>query len=135
MESLTEVIKEILGQMKHIAATNTVVGDPVQMEDSVIIPITKLSLGFGVGAANSKEATEKSVGGSGGGITIEPVGFIVSNKEEAKLLLVDQKSGSFGKVLELIPPMIEKIAGKIQTPKDKVNREDKGKGKGNKKKK
>lgn len=110
MIGLNETIKEILTQMQHIAQTNTVVGEPVKMGDKVIIPVTKVSLGFGAGGGSSKQESDNFVGGSGGGINIEPVGFIVSDKDGAQLLLVNQKGTQFGKVLDLVPSLIEKVA-------------------------
>ncbi len=111
--NISQAIKEILGQMKNIAETNTVVGEPVKMGDKVIIPITQVSLGFGVGGHSTSKESENFMGGSGGGISIVPVGFIVSDKEKTQLLLVNEKGSQFGKVLDLLPGIIEKVAGGI----------------------
>ncbi|MCK4667996.1 sporulation protein [Candidatus Dependentiae bacterium] len=113
--NISEAIKEILGQMKNIAETNTVVGEPVKMGDKVIIPITQVSLGFGVGGHSTSKEPGNFMGGSGGGISIIPVGFIVSDKENTQLLLVNEKGSQFGKVLDLIPGIIEKVAGGISS--------------------
>ncbi|MDD3627962.1 MAG: spore germination protein GerW family protein [bacterium] len=115
--NLSETIKEILGQMKEIAATNTVVGEPVKMGEKVIIPITQVSLGFGVGGHETKKESDSFMGGSGGGISIQPVGFIVSDSEKTQLLLVNEKGTQFGKVLDILPGIIEKVASNIKVTK------------------
>ena len=116
--NLNETVKEILGQMKHIASTNTVVGEPVKMGDKVIIPVTQVSLGFGVGGHATGKDSESFMGGTGGGISIQPVGFIVTDKEKAQLLLVNEKGTQFGKVLDILPGIIDKVAGNIMKEKD-----------------
>ncbi|HDS09132.1 MAG TPA: sporulation protein [Firmicutes bacterium] len=121
--NINETIKEILGQMKDIAATNTVVGEPVKMENKVIIPITQVSLGFGVGGHETKKDSDSFMGGSGGGISIQPVGFIVSDNEKTQLLLVNEKGSQFGKVLDILPGIIEKVAGNIKINKTTEDKE------------
>jgi len=55
---LTELIGTIMGELKEISKTETIVGEPVSLGDKMVVPVTKLSLGFAVGGGEGK-APEK----------------------------------------------------------------------------
>ena len=78
---ISNIVKAIMEQIKETVRSETVVGEPVQAEDSVIIPISKVSFGFGVGGGDKDEGAGKGSGsGAGCGATIEPVAFVVVSK-------------------------------------------------------
>ena len=126
---LSEVIKSSLESIKKVLDSNTVMGDPITvLDDTVIIPVSKISVGFASAGAEyngNKELKTKNFGGGGGtGITVTPVSFIVITKDgEARMLGVEQNSGYSGnegivgvvngvdELLDRAPGMIEKIKG------------------------
>ena len=60
--------------------TNSIVGTPIDADDKLIIPISKTSLGFGVGVADNKGTNETGIGGTGGGGSIDPVALLIVYK-------------------------------------------------------
>ena len=110
--------------IKEMVDVNTIVGDAVQAPDgTVIIPISKVCFGFAAGGgdygqqtANDREGESKLpfAGGSGAGVTINPVAFMVCGEKQVKLLPVDINT-SMDKVLDLIPGLVDKINGVINT--------------------
>lgn len=113
--------------IKDMVDVNTIVGDAVQSPDgTVIIPISKVSFGFAAGGSEFKgeiedeeskkdgrrereeEARMPFGGGSGAGVSINPIAFLVVNKDEIKLLPVNFNT-SLDKVLDFIPEAIEKM--------------------------
>ena len=125
---LTELIGTIMGELKEISKTETIVGEPVHLGDKMVVPVTKLSLGFAVGGGEGK-APEKgsSFGGAGGGgAKVEPVGFIVIQEDNVSFL--PTKPGKFEGLIDAIPGVINKV-------KDIIPDKNKAKGKSGQKSK
>ncbi|MBQ4485790.1 MAG: sporulation protein YtfJ, partial [Oscillospiraceae bacterium] len=75
-----ELVSTAMTKIHEMADTNTMLGDPVKVEGGVtIIPISKISYGFASGGTDlpTKQDKEFFGGGSGGGLTINPLGFLV----------------------------------------------------------
>lgn len=129
--------------IKDMVDVNTIVGDAVQAPDgTIIIPISKVSFGFAAGGGeyNSggkiitecEDGKQKQIetggsekhpfaGGSGAGVSINPVAFMVVGQGQIKLLPVNVNA-SVEKILDLIPELIEKandsFKKKIKVKKD-----------------
>ena len=112
--------------IKDMVDVNTIVGDAVQAPDgTTIIPISKVTFGFAAGGSefkgqnqNNEEDSEESGrlpfgGGSGAGVTIVPIAFLVVNKDNIKLLPVSFNT-SLEKVLDFIPEILEKFNDSIK---------------------
>ena len=114
-ENLKDLLSSILGELREIATTETVVGTPVELGDKKVIPISRILVGFGVGGGEGKsKEKEKGFGGAGGGgARVEPVGFIVMDAESISFL--PTKAGKIDAIIELIPDVITKIAGEKKT--------------------
>lgn len=107
---IEDVIKEVTSELERLVSAKTVVGDAVVAGDKTIIPVTKVSFGFGSGGGEgTKGGTETGFGGGGGGgAKIEPVAFIVVEKDGVSLLTLTEKT-DIGKLIEAVPEVFEKI--------------------------
>ena len=74
--SVDDLIRTMMQEFRQIVKTETVVGDPIEVGGTVIVPVSKISFGFGAGGGKK---ANKGDGGSGtaGGASVEPVAFIV----------------------------------------------------------
>lgn len=128
--------------IKDMVDVNTIVGDAVQAPDgTVIIPVSKVSFGFAAGggeynsccSANTGESSDDEgetsggtsskypfAGGSGAGVSINPVAFMVVGQGQIRLLPVTINS-SLEKILDMVPDIIEKANQSIKK-KIKVRR-------------
>lgn len=102
--------------IKEMIDVNTIVGDPVETPDgTVLIPISKVSLGFGVGGSDhsaSKTPADKPAmfgGGVGGGVSISPVAFMVVGKGQIRLVPVNPESTVYDRIFDMIPVAIDKF--------------------------
>ena len=131
---ISKIAKEVMEQIKETVRSETVVGEPVQAEDSVIIPVSKVTFGFGVGGGENSESSEKgSGGGAGCGATIEPVAVVVVSKGKAQTLPLKHREGTLTRIIDLVPTVLEAIKGfKSDAPK-KSREKDKGSKKDKKK--
>lgn len=116
--------------LKEMIDVNTIVGDAVQTPDgTVIIPISKVGLGFAVGGSDyagkdgQKEAGTPHMfgGGSGGGVSITPIAFMVVGNGQIRMMPVSPDTNIYDRVLDMIPVAIDKISDGITKIKDKKN--------------
>ncbi|UCD94416.1 MAG: sporulation protein, partial [Candidatus Zixiibacteriota bacterium] len=85
---VSEILKDVVGELKEIARTQTVVGEPITVRDKTVVPVVKISVGFGAGGGQG-EAPDKGGGfggGGGGAARIEPSAFIIMDDEKISLL-------------------------------------------------
>lgn len=106
-----------MSSIKSMIDVNTIVGEPVSAPDgTVIIPISKVSFGFGAGGSEfgersqlAPEANANFGGGSGGGAVIEPVAFMVVGQDQIRLMPIDNPSSPVDDLIEKVPSMLEKV--------------------------
>ncbi len=119
-----DTIKEIADELERIATTKTVVGDPITAAGKTIIPISRISLGFGAGGGEGKRDTESGyAGGGGAGAKIEPVAFIMLSEEEARIFRISERHDA-GSIINSIPELVPEIMDKLKGMRGKKN-EDK----------
>lgn len=121
------LMKTTMNNLKEMVDVNTIVGDAVHAADgSVIIPVSKISFGFASGGSefnkgknNVQEEKLPFGGGSGAGVSVSPVGFIVVGNEQIKLLTVDEGSSAltnlFGFVEKMTDNLQQSFSGKNNT--------------------
>lgn len=98
-------------KIREMVDVNTIVGEPISTEGATIIPVSKVSFGFASGGSDLPvQAAEKFAGGSGAGITVKPVAFIVIKADgDVKLLELGSKSSPIEGAIDALPGLIEKI--------------------------
>ena len=123
-----------MNSIKDMIDVNTIIGEPIQASNNiVVIPISKVTFGFATGGSEFKGETvnqykkqEKDEqieyrlpfgGGSGAGVTLLPVAFLVIQGELVKLLPVDH-STSLDKLLDYVPDLFEKVNCMINKSKN-----------------
>lgn len=112
---MAHTIEGILGvsmeKIRQMVDVNTIIGEPINTESATIIPVSKVSFGFASGGSDlPAQAAEKFAGGSGAGVTVKPVAFIVVKPDgDVKLLELGTKGSAVDSVIEAIPGLIEKI--------------------------
>ena len=108
---ISGIVTSILEQIKQTVRSETVIGQPVQAEDSIIIPVSRVSFGFGVGggSGDSQDPKKGSGAGAGGGATIEPVAFIVVSKGRAQILPLKSRDATITHIIDLIPMIFDFI--------------------------
>jgi sporulation protein YtfJ len=105
-----ELMQEVVEQLEKLVTTRTIVGEPITVAGKTVIPISKVSFGFGSAGGECKHDEESSFGGGGGGgAKIEPIAFLVVSEDEVKLLPATGKGIDIGKIMEAVPEVVDKI--------------------------
>ncbi|MGI5895635.1 MAG: GerW family sporulation protein [Oscillospiraceae bacterium] len=101
-------------KIREMIDVNTIIGDPIITPDgTTIIPVSKVSFGFASGGSDLPTKVQKETfgGGSGAGISISPIAFLVVSGGDVKLVqLSEGDSGAIGKAVEALPEVIDKIS-------------------------
>lgn len=101
-------------KIREMVDVNTIIGDPINLEGgTVIIPVSKVSFGFASGGSDipSKNPKELFGGGSGAGISIQPLAFIIVTGSDVKLLQMTANSNPASGIISMVPDMFDKISG------------------------
>lgn len=108
--NVAEILQVLVGELKQMARSESIIGEPVKAGDKTLVPVCTISVGFGAGGSGAgKEGTPGGFGGGGGaGLRVEPTAFIVLDKDQVSLL--PAKRGSWESLIEAIPGAIEKIS-------------------------
>jgi len=132
--NVTDILKGVVGELREIAKSETVIGEAVTVGDRTIIPVVKISVGFGAGGGqgDSEKKGTGFGGGGGGGAKIEPFAFIIIDKTDVKLLPVGK--GKWESIIDSIPGLakkVQKMASKFKSEdsedKDTAGKSGKGK--------
>ena len=108
--------------LKEMIDVNTIIGDPVETPDgSVILTVSKVGFGFAAGGSEfgvegqsskgqgSDQNTGPFGGGSGGGVSITPVAFLIVSSNGVKMVHLDENTHLYEKILDLAPQAVDKI--------------------------
>ncbi|KAF1086488.1 putative spore protein YtfJ [Sporotomaculum syntrophicum] len=116
------LMKTAMESIKEMVDVNTVVGDPVETPDgNVIIPISRVACGFGAGGGefdyggsdkddNGESQMPGFGGGSGAGVSVKPVGFLVAGNGQVRLIPVDGNA-TLDRLIDLAPQVFTQIQG------------------------
>ena len=109
-------------KIREMVDVNTIVGTPITCADgATIIPISKVSYGFASGGSDLPSKVEKELfgGGSGAGISIQPVAFLVILNGEVKLLQLSIDASTPNALINMVPDVMEKISGYMSSRNEK----------------
>lgn len=140
------LMKVAMENIKQMVDVNTIVGDPVETPDgSVIMPISKVGFGFAAGGSEFYGDMEESSGsgnqqngnddgnatvmlpfggGSGGGVSITPIAFLVVNKLGVKVVPLDNQTHIYERLIDSAPHVVEKIQNLLKGSKTGAAEQD-----------
>ena len=130
------LMQTAMENLKEMIDVNKVVGDAVETPDGhVIIPVSKVSFGFVAGGSefvSDELETKKTTpaagdnfpfgGGSGGGVALRPVGFLVTGPDEIRLLPVE-RGAVMDRLIDAAPQLIQYLRGLFAEQREKGYRE------------
>lgn len=100
-------------KIREMVDVNTIIGEPITCGDGVtILPVSKVSYGFASGGSDLPAKVEKDLfgGGSGAGISIHPVAFLVIANGDVKLLQLTVDASTPNALINLVPDLMDKVS-------------------------
>ena len=107
---LSELMATTMGKIRDMVDVNTIVGQPITTPDGVtLIPISRLSFGFGSGGG--EYGKEHSFGGgSGAGVTVAPVAFLVVQNGNVRTIQLSAENNAVERAVSMIPELVDKLS-------------------------
>jgi len=117
MEIVESLTKTTLEQIEKVLTTRTVVGEPITIEGTTLLPLISVGFGFGAGGASGKgEAKQKGEGaggGTGGGAWVKPIAMVIIDKEGVRIEpIMGGIATTIERLGEAIPNLLEKCMDK-----------------------
>ena len=115
-----------MSKIREMVDVNTIVGTPIKTDDGItLIPVSKVSFGFASGGSDFQTKSQQGSsnanfgGGSGAGVNISPVAFLVVKDGNVKMISAQPSApSSVEKVVEAVPEIIDKVKEIIPKKKD-----------------
>ena len=105
--------------LQALIDSNSVIGKAVTTPDgTTILPVSKVTFGYASGGSDLP-ATQKELfgGGTGGGVSITPIAFLVIRSGDVKVLPVQPYQSTADRVVGMAPDLIDKVSGLVNKPK------------------
>jgi sporulation protein YtfJ len=122
-----DLMETTMQKIREMVDVNTIVGSPIVTADGItLIPVSKVSFGFASGGSDfqtkHQQPTQNNAfgGGSGAGVNIVPVAFLVVKGSNIKLLNVaPPASSTVDRIIEMVPEVIDKVSELMNKDDDK----------------
>lgn len=125
--NLESLVKTAIEKIKEMVDVETVIGNPITAPNgTIIIPVSKVSVGFASGGSDlpSKNPKDLFGGGTGGGLTIQPLAFITILPDgNVKLLQMTINAPKENAALAMIPDIIDKVTDFLDKNKSESTEE------------
>lgn len=125
---INDLLSTTMEKIRTMVDANTIIGQPIQAEGVTLIPVSKLSFGFGMGGSDYTTKNQKPTapntfgGGSGAGAKLEPVAFLVVKGDSVRLLsMTPPPATTVDRVIEMVPDVMDKVTGFIEKQQEKKN--------------
>ena len=125
-QTLPNMLEGTIAKIREMVDVNSVVGDPITTPDGVtIIPVSKVSVGFGGGGSDyvSKNLNKQENpfgGGAGGGVKVTPIDFLIIKDGSVRMLPVAAPANTTAdRLVEMVPDVLDKISAFLDSRAEK----------------
>jgi sporulation protein YtfJ len=125
-QNLPNMLDSTIAKLREMVNANTVVGEPITTGDGItIIPVSKISIGFGGGGSdfvskNLNQHENPFGGGLGAGVKVTPVAFLVINQGNVRMIPVATPANTTAdRIVEMVPDTLDKIVSFVDSRTEK----------------
>lgn len=120
---LPNMLESTIQKIREMVDVNSVIGTPIQTPDGVtIIPVSKVSVGFGGGGsdfANRNGSENPFGGGAGGGVKVTPICFLIIRDGNVRMLSVPEPANTTAdRIVEMLPDTLDKLTAYLDAKKN-----------------
>jgi uncharacterized spore protein YtfJ len=118
MLNISELMDDISSTLVDTANSEVVVGQPIELGNATIVPLSRVSIGFGgaggegdqqFGCRNGRRGGKGKGSGAGGAAKVRPVGVIVFSEDGVTVEKIPDRLSPIEKVFEKVPDLIERV--------------------------
>ncbi len=119
-QTLPNMLENTISKIREMVDVNSVIGTPITTPDGVtIIPVSKVSVGFGGGGSDFANKNGNDIpfgGGAGGGVKVTPICFLIVKDGAVRMMPVAAPANSTAdRIVEQVPDLLDKVASFIDT--------------------
>ena len=103
-------------KIRDMVNAETIIGDPIHVDDTTIIPVSRVTFGFASGGSDVAPSSNKQMfgGGSGAGVSVTPVAFLVVSNGNVRTVQLVEKVSAIDNVIASLPELVDKVAALIK---------------------
>ena len=119
-QNLPNMLQDTISKIREMVDVNNVIGEPITVDGVTIIPVSKVSVGFGGGgsdfAKNPPAGEHPFGGGVGGGVKVNPICFLIVKDGNVRMMPVAAPASTTAdRIVEMVPDTLDKIAAFIDS--------------------
>ena len=121
--AISAMMEASMGKIRDMVDSNTVVGEPIVTADGVtLIPVSRLSFGFGCGGGDYGKQPDKLGAGAAAGVRVEPMAFLVVKDGVTRMLPVGTPAiTTVDRIVEMVPQVMDRVEGFIDKKREKAD--------------
>ena len=123
-QNLPNMLQDTISKIREMVDVNSVIGEPITVGDVTIIPVSKVSVGFGGGGSDYVKnvgTNEPFGGGVGGGVKVNPICFLIVKDGNVRMMPVAAPASTTAdRIVEMVPDTLDKIAAFIDSRSQSV---------------
>lgn len=112
-----------MDKIRELVNSDTIIGEPVSLPDgTTILPVSKVTFGVATGGSDfaAKQSKELFGGGSGAGVTVAPVAFLVVKDGNVRTIQLADPNNSLERAITMLPELVDKLAALLKKEKPKA---------------
>ncbi len=108
---LSELMETTMTKIREMVDSNSIIGEPITTPDGVtVIPISRVSFGFGTGGSDYGKTVDKFGGAGAAGVKIDPVSFLIIKDGMTRVVPVAMPAISVAdRVIDMVPEVLDRI--------------------------
>ena len=106
-------------KIRDMVNAETIIGDPIHVDDTTIIPVSRVTFGFVSGGSDVDPSSNKQMfgGGTGAGVSVTPVAFLVVSGGNVRTVQLVEKVTAVDNAIAALPELVDKITAMIKKDK------------------
>ena len=119
-QKLPNMLENTIQKIREMVDVNSVIGEPITTPDGVtIIPVSKVSVGFGGGGSDFVKNENAFGGGVGGGVKVTPICFLIIKDGNVRMMPVAQPANTTAdRIVEMVPDTLDKLTAYLDSKKE-----------------
>lgn len=117
---LSELMETTMVKIREMVDSNSIIGEPITTPDGVtVIPVSRVSFGFGTGGSDYGKTTDKFGGAGAAGVRIDPVSFLIIKDGVTRVVPVAVPAvGVADRLLDMLPELVERVENLVAQKKE-----------------
>ena len=122
--NLGNLMETAMQNLKKMVDSNTIVGEPIVTPDGItLVPVSRISMGYGGGGAEFAQ-NKGYGGGTGCGVKVEPIGFLIVKDGSVRMLnVIPPANNTFDRIIDMVPDAVDRLDQMIDKLKEKKEEE------------